>query len=240
MAIQAETQARRATDEQAAESLFKKDSTQVVIMAGVVTTVSQPFAQSGIQELLGLPQFFPVVVAGVVSVLLAFYQVFSVQRVRMIEGLMLAPLVALIVFSSYAGTNQLLAKDVPPAAELSKLDAERIRNLEAQISIQKELNEQLLRAAGVAAENPQATTPHAPLTRNGTTGILDRLLALVVPSAHAQSVGVRPGAEDERRRLEARLREARQQQLALEAEQKRLAQASTRVPAQRPPLLKSW
>lgn len=240
MTTQAETLARRGDDEKTAEHIFSKDSTQVVLMAGIVTTVSQPFAQSFVQEILGISQFFPVMVAGVVSVLLAFYQVFVVQRARLMEGLMLAPLVALIVFSSYAGTNQMLAKDPLPATELSRLDAQRIRNLEAQISIQKELNEQLLRAAGLAAGSPQAATPSAPLTRQDATGLLDRLLAQVIPAAQAQGTGARPGVEEERRRLEARLFEARQRQLALEAEQKRLAQAATRVPMQRPPLLKSW
>lgn len=235
-------QRQRASDGRMAEGILQNGSTQVAIMAGIVTMVSQPFAQSKIQALLGLAESFPVIVAIFVSVLLAAYQVFALQRAKRSEGLVLVPLVALIVFSSYTGTNQLLADDQQAVAgEVGKTTQDRMNNFEAQLANQKQLNDHLVRALRLAPEeNPVRPSHHAPQSRNGIMDTIDKALAFFVSPAYGQDDTQRRVQNNERRRVEALLSEAQLKQKNLKAEQRRLEQASRNVPAQKVPLLKSW
>jgi hypothetical protein len=242
MATHKGTHSAHVAEENPGAGIFQKGSTQVALMASVVTVVSQPFAQSKVQTLLGLPEMFPVIVAIVVSVLLAAYQVFAVQRAKPIEGMIMVPLVALIVFSSYAGTNQFFANGQTPAANpADKIAQERLQNLEAQLDLQKRLNDHLLKAAGLASsDNPQARSSHAPQTRNGIRDAIDKALGILIAPAYAQDDRPARMQEAERKRLEAQLRDARLKQLKLEDEQRRLQKLPHNGQPAKPPLLKSW
>lgn len=235
MDTQKSTQPDRPAEDKAGDSIFQKGSTQVGIMAGIVTMVSQPFAQTKIQTMLGLSQSVPIVVAIMVSALLAAHHVFAVQRARVLEGLLLMPLVGMIVFSSYAGTNQLFASESPPAADLARLN-----NLEAQLNLQKQLNDQLIKALGIIpAETVQERSQAVPQTHNGVSEVFDKLLGLFIKPAYGQDDRQRRAQDEERRRLEALLRNSRLQQERLENERRRL-EASRGTKPHKPPLLKSW
>lgn len=228
------TQPNRAPTEKPVEGLFQKGSMQVGIMAGVVTAVSQPFAQVKMQTLLGLSPSVPLLIAIAVSVLLAAHHVFAVQRVKVLEGLVLMPLVALIVFSSYCGTNQFLASEAAPST-----DQARFTNLEAQLKVQKAVNDELIKALGVVPEETaHKQSPPLPQTRNGWSGALDKLLSALVPPAYGQDDKARRAQDEEKRRLAVLLRESREKQEKLEQERRRLEAQGGK--SQKPPLLKSW
>lgn len=235
-----EPRLRRAEDK--STSIFQKDSTQVGLMAGVVTMVSQPFAQSRMQELLGLAVWVPVVIAVAVSVLLAAYHVFAIQRVKVMEGVILMPLVAMILFSSYAGTNQLFASDPQQTASAAdKTAAARMLNLEEQLNLQREINTQLIKALGLPPEeNMQGRIPEAPPMRSGLRGVLERVVDFLIAPAYGQAGKPANMQDEQRRQLEAQLRNARAQQGKLELERRRLEQASSNNANRKAPLLKSW
>jgi len=86
-----------------AEVLFQNGSTQVGVMVGIVAAVSQPFARA---EILGIN---PLIVAIIVSCLLAIYQIRLVQKAAIGECVILVPIVAAIMFSMSLGTNNLVA-----------------------------------------------------------------------------------------------------------------------------------
>jgi hypothetical protein len=227
------------------ESIFQRDSTQVAIMAGVVTMVSQPFAQIELQNSLGLPPHVPIYIAIAVSVLLAAYQVFGVQRARMGEGLCMAPLVALIVFSSYVGTNHVVASQKPPLETTEqKLGQARLDNLQKELDLQKHINSQLMKSIGLPADDDMqgyrhgGTTP-GPQSRATLRDWIERALGILVSPAYGQSdKATRVAAEE--RRLAEQVRLARMRQKQLELERQRLEQAARKTPNQQTRLLRSW
>lgn len=212
--------------------LLQHSSTQIGVMAGFVTMVSQPFVQ--LRDVLGLAPYFPIIVAIVVSFLLAAYQVVRVQKACLSDCLILVPLVAMITFSSYVGTNQILQDEEPAVAQV---DESKIQNLEAQIDNLLEKNE-LLRRLVDTSENA-GTDMQSRSQVPARTG--DKILAFFISTANGASAPL--SAEEKKALLEAlrkkdaeaqKLRKALQQ---LKAEQEKPGNSKTK---QKAPLLKSW
>src|SRR5262245_48806639 len=82
-------------------------SSEVTIMAGIVTAVSQGFAQ--VTDIL---EIRPFIVAMTISVLLAIYQIRMVYKVAIGACIIFVPLVSAIIFTISLSTNNLLASAV--------------------------------------------------------------------------------------------------------------------------------
>jgi hypothetical protein len=220
-------------------------------MAGIVTVITQPFAQDSMRAMFWLPDWLPIVVAVTVSGLLAVYKVRFVRGSSPGECAICVPVLMLIIFSAYATGNNVVyymkegySRAATPSGasseELTTLQRER-DILHQQLQSAQELIATLRRALGLP--EPSEATPHSSLP-----SLLGALPGIAAARAHAQepsrSTPDRPRGEAPRadkldvKRLEEALKryEAQQQQLNrnLKAIQKEPAQPSP------PPLIKSW
>lgn len=161
------------------------------LLAGIVTLVTQPFAQLRTHYSSTLPDWLPLLIAAIISTLLAFYYIRTVRRTPREESLILIPLVILILFSGSLGANNVVkaaaqgtaTSDAAPAVESNKL-RERLQSLEAQLELEIAEGRVLRKALGLA-DKPAA--PGAKPTGALSRGPADFLLALFVSDAFAQT-----------------------------------------------------
>lgn len=216
-------------------------------MAGIVTVITQPFAQESLRATLRLPDWLPIVLAVAISGLLAVYKVVVVRRSGVRECAVCVPVLMLVIFSAYATGNNVvyyakegLAKSGEPAtasaAELGSLKQER-ELLQRQLKNAQELIDALRHAVSVpeggeGKPKPRALAPSR-LAR----------WAFGVSEAHAQAPR-RPPADA---RAETGLRELRMKLGKYETEQRELARKLEDLKReeksrerQQKPLIKAW
>src|SRR5437870_8126087 len=98
-------------------------------VATVIMGVSQPFAQ--LRDTIGLPAYLPLVVAFVVSVLLATYWVSVQQITKPAQCLLVVPVVAMMLFSASIAANN-IAKAVATGSQTASSDNQRAEILQQQ------------------------------------------------------------------------------------------------------------
>jgi hypothetical protein len=209
-------------------------SSEVTIMAGIVTAVSQGFAQ--VSNILEVRPFF---VAITISVLLASYYIRLVHGATITKCLVLVPVVSAILFAMSLSTNNLLAAAVKGTQTESSVAGEqiRIKNLEEQLGKLKQINQLLRDLAGLPPEEAS--------TKSSATSGLGKLLGYVVSEAYGQEKTVplkRPSPAEQNKILE-QLRSYELEQKRLQAEAKTLKQQTTVQPKpdQQPPALwRKW
>jgi hypothetical protein len=130
-----------------ASNLLSSGTTQVGLMAALVTAVVQPFAQPKILSAFQLPAVFPLYMAIAVSFLLALYHVCTLQKIKVIEYIILIPLATCIIFSTALGSNNLLGEHND-----QNVNQEMIDNLNKKL----ENSEELLRFFGVDIDSEDA------------------------------------------------------------------------------------
>lgn len=242
-------------DRKAADVLMLKE---LPVLAGVVTVVAQPFAQIRQHYDDVLPDWLPLLVAAVVSLLLAVYFVRTVRRTRRDEAVFMIPLLMLMVFSASIGANNLVESasgggrqlDAVRAAEAG---AERLRaqlaNAERQLEIERERGRLMRRALGL----PEADAPPADEAKKLSQGD-GPWWGFLVGAAHAQEpvpprsatkpaakpAATTPPVSDEE--LRRKIAEFDRQQQALKEQEQKLKQGDGAVAAGRNtrPLWKSW
>lgn len=92
--------------------LFNNGPTQAGVMVGIVNAISQPFSQNSVLKALHLihwAESLPLIIALVVSLMLAVYQTLVMQKTRVTEALIVIPLVTGILFGMSLGANHLTA-----------------------------------------------------------------------------------------------------------------------------------
>lgn len=92
--------------------LFNNGPTQAGVMVGIVNAISQPFSQNSVLKALNLinwAESLPLLIALVVSFMLAIYQTLVMQKTRITEALIVVPLVTGILFGMSLGANHLTA-----------------------------------------------------------------------------------------------------------------------------------
>jgi hypothetical protein len=215
-------------------------------MAGIVTVITQPFAQESLRTALRLPDWIPFVIALGISALLAFYRLLIVRRSGRRECVICVPVVMLVVFAAYATGNNLVyyAKE--------GLTAPMSTDQVAALKHERDLLEQQLRnAEDVIAKMRRALDlPGAPDTKPSSalprTSAWARLFG--VGSAEAQDR--RPEPRSPRARPETTERQRLQQELRkYDIEQRQLKErletvkpdiSRPREQQQQQPLIKSW
>jgi hypothetical protein len=222
--------------------VFLNDLTR---MAGIVTVITQPFAQESLRAALRLPDWIPIVIALGVSGLLALYKMIIIIRdAEARECAICVPIVMLVVFAAYATSNNVVyyAKE----GLVQPMSAEQV----AALKDERDLLEKQLR------NSEQAITPlrrtlnlPAPVETKPTS-------ALPPASAWARLFGV-PWAEAQDRRPEprdrARPQDVERQRLQedlkkFDMEQRQLKgklesikpETSNPKEQQQRPLIKSW
>jgi hypothetical protein len=112
------------------------------MMIGIVTAITQPFAQTTMQEMFRLPNWLPIFVALVVSGVLAVYRLAIVRGSRPKEYAICAPLLALLIFSGYVTGNNAVhyAKE-----GITKSGAGSQEKTGGEIDILREQNQKLLK-----------------------------------------------------------------------------------------------
>lgn len=165
------------------------------LLAGIVTLVTQPFAQLRTHYSSTLPDWSPLLIAAIISTLLAFYYIRTVRRTPREESLILIPLVILILFSGSLGANNVVkaaaqgtaTSDAAPSVESNKL-RERLQSLEAQLELEIAEGRVLRKALGLQASlADKPVAPGAKPTGAVSRGPADTLLALFVNDAFAQT-----------------------------------------------------
>jgi hypothetical protein len=216
-------------------------SSEVTIMAGIVTAVSQGFAQ--VSNILEIRPFF---VAITISVLLASYYIRLVHSATIVKCLVLVPVVSAIIFAMSLSTNNLLAAAIKGGQTQNGLANEqnRITVLEAQLknwqdqfNKLKQINELLRQLAGLPPEERDTK-------RSAASTLMNRLG--IVPeevfAAESSTPLKRPNLAEQNKILE-QLRAFELEQKRLQDEAKRLKQ-QTKVqpkPVQEPPTLwRKW
>jgi hypothetical protein len=219
------------------------------VMAAVVTVITQPFAQESMRSMFLLPEWLPIVIAIVVSGLLALYKLGIVRRAAGRECAICAPLLMLVIFSAYATGNNIVyyAKEgytrpepaakptgEPPPALVRERDL-----LKQQLQSAEELINALRKALNMPAPaegKPQSAIP----------GPLAILQALAVPAANAQeprkpAPGGTTSRPPDRQQLENLLRkyDAEQRKLDQKLDEVQRSRQQPRETEQRP-LIKSW
>lgn len=220
------------------------------MMVAIVTVVSQPFVQDTTLAMLGLPVWFPHILAIVVAALLAIYKMmWMVDRAPVTEVAILVPVLTLVIFSAYATGNNVVyyakegytradAAGQPSGEELAALRGER-DVLNQQLQAARELIGTLRRA--ISPPGPSgAIPPSAPASMQTT------LRGWLVADAHAQPPPPRPAAPQGERlkvqQLEEALKKYEQQQRELDQKLEKIREGreKTRAPQEQRPLLKSW
>ena len=209
-------------------------SSEVTIMAGIVTAVSQGFAQ--VSDIL---EIRPFMVAITISVLLASYYIRLVHSTTIGRCIILVPLVSAIIFAMSLSTNNILAAAVKGTHTESSVGGEqiRIKNLEEQLNKQKQINDLLRTLAGLPPEEKNTQ-------RSAASGLMN-LLGIVVTEAYGQEKSVtlkRPSPAEQNKILE-QLRSYELEQKRLQDEAKQFKQQTTVPPKpeqQQLPLWRKW
>lgn len=213
-------------------------------MAGIVTVVTQPFAQESMRTVLRLPEWIPIVVALGISALLALYKILIMRRSAAPARAICVPFVALVVFAAYATGNNVVyyAKEglmQPLSAEQAATLKRERDNLEQQVKNSEELIGKMRRALGVGEPEKTSARPEP--------SAWARLFG--VPPAEAQPQPRRPEARDTARtpgndlqRLKDELRkfDVEQRQLKERLETIKPDVGKAREQQQQQPLIKSW
>jgi len=210
------------TDAGSVDVFLKSGPGQTAAMAMVVTFAGQTAAQLGIAE----PG--PTVAAIAFAVLVAAYNVRTVQRLQGLSCALLIPIVALVTFVSGWGANGLIdlagAKGPTARAEATPSPPATLEKENEILRKSLELYEEQLKIlrplSGVSADQLSETSDHG---EDGPTArLLSRFLDVLVPSALAQpaTTSEAPLTSAQREELLERLRErqVKQRELSAEAE----------------------
>lgn len=230
--------AKPTNNQNIAEFLFQNGSTQIAVMVGIVTTISQALAQLGINPLHS---------AVVFSLLLALYQVTIVQKARGSECVLLVPLATGILFSMSLGTNNLVVglKTGERSESTKSLQEMQIKNLEQQLANEKLANDLLRRLATLspASEGNSQATAGPSARENSPASPLSSISKFFIGDAFGQekSLAVKPLSEAERKKILDKLQVYQLEQKKLQTEAKVLReQAQQKSEAQTSPLWKKW
>jgi len=210
------------TDAGSVDIFLKSGPCQTAAMATVVTFAGQTAAQLGIAE----PG--PTVAAIAFAVLIAAYNVRTVQRRQGLSCAILIPIVALVTFVSGWGANGLIslaaAKGQTAREEATRFPPATLQKENEILRKSLELYEEQLKIlrplSGVSADQLSETSGHG---EDGPTArLLSRFLDVLVPSALAQpaTASGEPLTSAQREGLLEQLREhqMKQQELSAEAE----------------------
>jgi hypothetical protein len=216
-------------------------------MAGIVTIVTQPFAQESLRAVVGLPAWAPFAIAFGVSGLLAFYKLLVVRRSGTRECALCVPIVMLVVFAAYATGNNVVyyAKEglTQPISSEQATALKRERDLlEAQLKNAEELIDTMRRALGVAepgSGRPSSSAPApswwARLFQPTEAAAQDRR-----PPPPPRDRMRTPAADAQRLRQELRKYDIEQRQLKERLETIRPDPTRPAAQQQQQPLIKSW
>lgn len=164
---------------------------ELPVLAGVVTVVAQPFAQIRQHYEESLPDWLPLLVAAVVSGLLAVYFVRTVRKTSREEALFMIPLLMLMVFSGSIGANNLVEsaagggqpREAARGVEVREAHLRaQLGNAEKQLEIERERGRLMRKALGL---------PELDATGNGSVeapkvSAVERLLGALIADASAQ------------------------------------------------------
>jgi len=216
-------------------------------MAGIVTVVAQPFAQDSLRNVLELPHRVPVVIAVLVSGLLAVHKVVIVRRSGRRECFVCIPLLMLMIFSAYATGNNLVyyAKEGSTKPDSEKLSTEEVSLLRQEREIlQQRLKDaqDVIDTLGRVVKIQQAPTTKS---RSWLPSLLGSTLQLSPREAEAQEpprpeTTARPVERADVQELRKKLRqyELQQQQSNKKLEELKRDERVRETPKQ--PFIKSW
>lgn len=178
-------------------------------LATIIMGMAQPFAQ--LRETIGLPTYMPMLVALLISTLIALYWVVVEHRTRPGPSLLVVPVVAMLLFSASIGANNVVkaAATGPPASAPAAKDLETQKQLlEKELRIEREKNAILSSSVPNAPTGASSTSPN---TAPGPGALLRWLAA----PAYAQTGELQPSGltheqvqklkelEQQRREIEA-------------------------------------
>jgi hypothetical protein len=213
-------------DAGAVDVFLKSGPGQTAVMATIVTFAGQAAAQ------VGLAPPGPTLAAIVFALLVAFYNVWTVQKVRGLNCLVLIPIVSLVAFTSGWGANGLIGAATSGGKAdqsdlVSLLNALKQENtsLAQRLSIQADELRILRQLSGVRAGSSDRQSGSRDGEGASTAHLLSRALGLLAPPAQAQpatTTTAPPSAADRERLLgELQKFQARQKELADDAERLR-------------------
>jgi hypothetical protein len=210
-------------------------------MAAVVTAIAQPFAQLG--EHFHLP-FLPLVVAALAALLLAARSTWPAEgKAWPLDAWVGIPLIALALFASSLGANNIITRWLGPAdsasaqavsAELDKtsrqlkLANEQLAVKQQQIDLQDKAIAALKQAAGIASAKDMLGAPQR-VSASAGAGILSGLLDLLASSAVAQTDAPRARTAPDKRKIEDELKALELKRQQLEQQCNRLAEEQRKL-----------
>lgn len=218
-------------------------------MIGIVTLISQPFAQDSLRAMFGSqrepPTWPPILVAALASLLLAVYRLRIVRRASAPQCAICVPVLALIIFASYATGNNAVF-----FAKQGYLHAGAEQEMTALRQERDVLQEKLKTAEATLMTISQALGVPAPgggTPQSAAPSRLGFLRRLGPEAAYAQAPRPQPG-ESRRpekidvQKLQDALRGYQKQQEVLDQRLKEIKQQQekARETQQQPPLIKSW
>jgi hypothetical protein len=222
-------------------------------MAALVTMIAQPFAQDTLRNTLQLPDWLPIIVAVVVSGLLAMYKMKVVRRAGRNDCVICVPILMLVIFSAYAGGNNVvyyLKEGYTRPVISGRGSTEELTALKQERDIlQKQLDnaEELIGTLRGTLHLPESTEgkQHSSLSLSmrSAAAALKRFIA---PEAHAQ--GSTPEPRDRfrgdalgREQVQGRLKKYDEEQRELNRKREEVKQEREKYQMTRPqPLIKSW
>jgi len=203
---------------------LKSGPGQTAVMATLVTFAGQAAAQ------LGLAPPGPTLAAIAFALLVAVYNVRTVQKMQGLNCLILIPIVALVAFTSGWGANGLIgaagAGGKTGQSELALLvDAlkQETASLEQRLKLQAAELRILRELSGMHTESVPGRSGHLENGSGSVVHLVRSLLDVLAPSAHAQPTTTRsPLSATERAKLLRELQEYQPKQKALADETERL------------------
>jgi len=218
------------------------------MMVAIVTVVSRPFVQKATLTMLGLPLWFPHLLAIAVAALLSTCNIWLVRRAPVTEAAILMLVLTLVGFSAYATGNNVVdyanegstradVADEPASEELASLRSER-DVLDRRLQAARDVIGTLRRAIG--PPGPRSSVP-----RSSRSSLHAVRRAVLVTDAHAQTARPQPPAPRTERpsmqQAEEALQKCDQQQRELDQELETLRERreQTRAPREQRRLLKS-
>lgn len=215
-------------------------------MVAIVTLIAQPFAQESLRTTFGLPEaeWLSVIVAVVVSGMLAIYKFGILRRSTLTECAICVPLSMFLIFSAYAGGNNAVyyaelgyTRGPESSEEWGALRRER-DNLQQQLENAQSTVERFRRALGLPEVSGGKRHP-------STSSLIGLLRSLAASEASAQEPRP-PSGQPRREELNVQeLREVlksyqqQQRELSEELQEIKREQKKARKTQQRP-LIKSW
>jgi hypothetical protein len=157
--------------------LKSNGATQTGAFAALVATIVQPFAQDSMIEALNLCDSFAIYLEIALCFLLSIYSVYYVQKVRVVERIIIVVLSTFIIFSTAVGANNIV---VPKKKDVMSIDI--VNNLKEQIDEQNKL----LKELGVEPVVLQKDNKQSSIYTNFIHNIYSKLMKNIVGSAYAQ------------------------------------------------------